>query len=322
MREILNRDEYRFLREYDNKVLFMGVGGSIGYGTNVESSDTDIRGVKVCSKEELLGFSEPTVVWEKHTDTRLYPINRIFQLWSKCNPECIELLGLRPEHYIYMTKLGEVIIDNRKLFLSKRVVNSFGGFANSQLRELSIYINNGDIPDNEREKQAIRTLSKVVSSLSERYKSIPKDWIQIKDDDSGYYVDMRGGKIPFSEFRGSMGEVISTLNSYGKVRHRNNKKSEMKLNKHIMHLFRIYFMGIDILEKGEVITYRENEHEFLMGIRNGKIDFDIIELAYELENRLKYAAENTDLPEKPNMSKIEELLVYINEETLKNGGVC
>ena len=39
------------------------------------------------------------------------------------------------------------------------------------------------------------------------------------------------------------------------------------LNKHAMHLIRLFMMAIDILEKEEIITYRKDEHELLMKIR-------------------------------------------------------
>ena len=42
-----------------------------------------------------------------------------------------------------------------------------------------------------------------------------------------------------------------------------------KLGKHMAHLIRLYMMGLDILEREEIVTYRENEHDLLMGIRNG-----------------------------------------------------
>jgi hypothetical protein len=33
---------------------------------------------------------------------------------------------------------------------------------------------------------------------------------------------------------------------------------------------------------------------------------------------LEYAKNNTSLPEKPNYKKIEELVIYINERTIKD----
>lgn len=38
----------------------------------------------------------------------------------------------------------------------------------------------------------------------------------------------------------------------------------------MMHLIRLYIMCNEILENKTLYTYRENEHEMLMDIRNGK----------------------------------------------------
>ena len=91
----------------------------------------------------------------------------------------------------------------------------------------------------------------------------------------------------------------------------------------MMHLIRLYIMCIDILEKEEIITYREDEHDLLMEIRNGKYldnneqpTSDFYELLDEWQKRFEYAKENTSLPEKPDYKKVEELLIYINELAL------
>jgi hypothetical protein len=104
---------------------------------------------------------------------------------------------------------------------------------------------------------------------------------------------------------------------------RNEKAIEHnKLGKHMMHLVRLYLMAFDILENGEIITYREKEHDFLMDIRNGKyLDDDrqvlpeFYDIVDEYENKLNKLAETTSLPEAPDRKKIDELLIEINWQT-------
>ncbi len=43
-----------------------------------------------------------------------------------------------------------------------------------------------------------------------------------------------------------------------------------KLKKHAMHLVRLYHMAFDILERKQIVTYREEDHDLLMVIRNGE----------------------------------------------------
>lgn len=84
-------------------------------------------------------------------------------------------------------------------------------------------------------------------------------------------------------------------------------------------------MCIDILEKEEIITYREKEHDLLMEIRNGKFLNEnnqptdgFYDLLNEWQKKFEYAKENTSLQKKPDYKKVEELLIYINKEAIKN----
>lgn len=63
------------------------------------------------------------------TDTAIYGFNKLVRLLLECNPNTCELLGMRPEHYLYLSGIGKELLDNRKLFLSKRAIRSFGGYA-------------------------------------------------------------------------------------------------------------------------------------------------------------------------------------------------
>ena len=44
--------------------------------------------------------------------------------------------------------------------------------------------------------------------------------------------------------------------NYDKIHHRNKKKDDAHLNKHAMHLVRLYLMCLDILEREEIVTVK------------------------------------------------------------------
>ena len=84
-------------------------------------------------------------------------------------------------------------------------------------------------------------------------------------------------------------------------------------------------MCLDILERGEIVTYREKEHDFLMDIRNGKYLDDnrqpipeFFDMVNEYEKKLEYAKANTSLPEHPNYKKINEFVMSVNERIVKD----
>lgn len=78
-------------------------------------------------------------------------------------------------------------------------------------------------------------------------------------------------------------------------------------------------MLFDILEKGEINTYRGAEHDILMQIRNSDYDYD--ELRNHLipiyEARLKTDKKESELPDHVNIKLVNELVVTINKEALK-----
>ena len=83
-------------------------------------------------------------------------------------------------------------------------------------------------------------------------------------------------------------------------------------------------MCLDILEKEEINTYREKEHDLLMDIRDGKYldenDYptdEFFEIVNNLEKRLEYAKLNTSLPITPDYNKIYEFVSSVNEKIVK-----
>lgn len=84
-------------------------------------------------------------------------------------------------------------------------------------------------------------------------------------------MDVNLQHYPLRDWAGMWNEMKSIVSSYSKFGKRNEKAvAHDKLGKHMAHLIRLYMMCIDILEKEEIITYRSDEHDLLMSIRNGE----------------------------------------------------
>ena len=137
--EVIKSNDYAFLNTNEHlkdKLIFLTFGGSHAYGTNNPNSDVDVRGCTFNQKSDLIGLSSFEQFTEDKTDTVIYSFNKLISLLCNCNPNTIELLGCKPEHYIILNSIGQEMIDNRAMFLSRRAINSFGGYANQQLREV------------------------------------------------------------------------------------------------------------------------------------------------------------------------------------------
>lgn len=330
----LKEPQYSFLYENEhlkNKILFLTLGGSYAYGTNVETSDIDIRGCALNSKSDLLGLTNFEQVIDNETDTTIYSINKLFPLLINCNPNTIELLGNKMEYYFQLTPAGTQLLGNKNLFLSKRCVNSFGGYAFAQLNRLVNALGRNEQSQSSLEENLLRSLQMQMLNYNERYKELPEGSFNLyidKSDKQEYeeevFCNINLTHYPLRDFNGLIKEHNEIIKTYGKLNHRNTKKDNLHLNKHAMHLIRLYMMGIDILEKEEINTYRDGkDHALLMSIRNGeymdnegKFNSEFYELLEYYKSRFDYAKDNTSLPDKPNMKCIEELLISINEYSL------
>lgn len=332
--EKLKSPEYDFLKtdpHLGDHIILLGLGGSYAYGTNIETSDLDIRGCAVNRKEEILTNKNFEQRCDKTTDTTIYSLNKLISLLSNCNPNTIELLGLKPEHYLYVSPIGQELLDHKKMFLSKKAVQSFCGYAYSRLRRLDNKAAR-KTSQAEKEQHILNSIKNASYDFQEKYFSYPDDAIKLyiekserEELDSEIFMDICLSHYPLRDYKGMWSEMNNIVKDYAKIGKRNKNAAEHgKLSKHMMHLVRLYLMGIDLLEKEEIITYREKDHDFLMSIRDGKYldkndqpTKEFFEIVDDLQKRFEAAAENTKLPAQPDYKKINEFLANVNERVVK-----
>lgn len=331
--EVVARPEYDFLRtnpHLGNNIMFLAFGGSHAYGTNVEGSDIDIRGCTLNQKDNLIGLQHFEQVLDNATDTTVYAFNKLISLILNCNPNTIEMLGCRPDHYCYVSKMGQELLDNKKMFLSRRAKFSFGGYATAQLRRLENNLARFTLSDERKNTHIVNSCNSAMLTFNERYRVFDGGSLELLVDkserenvDYDIFVNADLKHYPLRDYNGVFNELQLIAKEYERLNGRNRKKSDTALNKHAMHLLRLYYMCFDILEKEEIHTYRDADHDVLMAVRNGEFEdtengftsafFDMIS---ECEKRLEYAAENTSLPDKPNYKQVEEFVVSVNERAI------
>lgn len=337
IKEKLKSDDYSFLKDHKslgNHIIMLTLGGSYAYGMNKEGSDLDIRGIALNQKEEILLGTDFEQVVHTGTDTTIYSFNKIIQLLSSNNPNTIEILGCKPEHYFYLSELGKELLSNRKMFLSKLCIHTFGGYAGSQLRRLE---NKAAklVGQAQNEAYILKSIQNAKYDFKNRYYPYPENDVKLYLDkslqegyDSEIFMDIQLKHYPLRDWTGMWNEMKTIVNSYNSIGKRNEKAiSHDKLGKHMAHLIRLYMMCIDILEKEEIITCRSEEHDLLMSIRTGTYldsfrqpTTAFYDLLNEYEKKLEYAKQNTSLPDIPDYKRIHEFKMSVNEHIVK--GTC
>ncbi|MBR1597398.1 MAG: nucleotidyltransferase domain-containing protein [Lachnospiraceae bacterium] len=328
-KEIMNTTEYDFLRTNErlgDRIMLLGLGGSYAYGTNNEGSDIDFRGVTLQLPSDLIGMTEFEQFEDDKTDTVIYGFNKLVKLLLECNPNTCEMLGLDEDQYLIKSELGQELIDNSRLFLSKRAIKSFGGYADSQLRRLQNAIARDTLPQSDREKHILKSVMNSLEDFNRRYAGKEKGNIRLYIDkaenpefDTEIFVDADYEHFPLRDYTNQWGIMKNVIREYDKIGKRNKKKDDNHLNKHAMHLIRLFMMAIDILEKGEILTHRKDDLPTLLAIRrgdymlsDGTFSPEFYELLEEYERRLDEAAAKTVLPDNPDMEKVEHFVERVN----------
>lgn len=332
--KLMHSSEYDFLRNYERlgkRMILMGLGGSYAYGTNHADSDIDFRGVTLNLPSDLLGMTEFEQYEDENTDTVIYSFNKIVRLLLDCNPNTIELLGLDEEQYLIKTALGQELLDNKGLFLSKRVAKSFGGYAGAQLRRLQNAIARDSMPQQEREQHIYNSVKNALDDFSRKNEMFDKGTIRIYIDESDnpkfeteIFIDAEYKHLPLRDYENMLGAMNNVIRDYDKIGKRNKKKDDNHLNKHAMHLIRLFMMAVDILEKGEIRTHRTNDLDLLRSIRRG--DFqredktfskEFYDILSDYEKRLEAAARQTILPDNPDMEQVEKFVEHVNRKAIE-----
>jgi len=225
-----------------NNILLEGITGSVAYGLDTETSDTDIKGVYLLPTKTVLSLEfnpQKTTVDHVDPDWVYHEVGKFMRLISGGNPTLTELLFL--DDYTKLTPEGKLLIENRDIFLSTNSVrNSYSGYAFSQAKRLATRTEQG--------------LDGYDSSLKNRF------------------------------------------------------------SKHTRHLVRLMLQGKELLETGKLtvrVTPEQREYIFACGELSAS---EVVNLFMKLDNDFKNAV--SILPDKPNLGKMNEILLGIRYENM------
>lgn len=129
--------------DLEERTILLGYMGSQAHGTYIPATDggiddKDVMGIVVPPMDYYIGMRkfEQVDCWVEEYDIVIYEIRKFVSLLLKSNPNVLGLLWLPDNLYIKKTVAGEWLINKRELFSSKKVYNSFTGYAYGQLKKM------------------------------------------------------------------------------------------------------------------------------------------------------------------------------------------
>jgi predicted nucleotidyltransferase len=145
--------------------IFVTLAGSQAHGTAREDSDVDLRGICVAplamrlSLFKTFGQSEGPLDDElsqiimprlrahptasrglgKKTDCVIFDISKFVSLCASANPNALEILFAEERDWLYETPAWRQLHDERYRFLTKKVQQTYLGYAMAQLKRIKTH---------------------------------------------------------------------------------------------------------------------------------------------------------------------------------------
>lgn len=162
LQRLADRGLVRPPRWLPGNVQYETIMGSVAYGVSSDTSDLDLYGWAIPPREEIFphlrgeipGFGKPGPRFESFQehhirdrdalaghgrtyDVTIFGIVKFFALAMENNPNVIDSLFTPVTCVLHCTRVGNLVRENRRLFLHKGAWPKFKGYAYSQLHKLT-----------------------------------------------------------------------------------------------------------------------------------------------------------------------------------------
>lgn len=114
-------------------LLYECISGSQAYGTQVATSDTDLKGIYILPPDHFFRLHYAEQINSADNNLMYYELRKFIDLLVKNNPTMLELLATPDDCVMYRHSLFSQL--KPQLFLSKLAKDSFAGYAMTQIRK-------------------------------------------------------------------------------------------------------------------------------------------------------------------------------------------
>jgi len=134
-------------KQKPNNIILQATVGSRLYRLDTPASDVDTRGIFVVPTSDVFRINKYVEeVQIEGQDTVYWEIEKFLKLAGNGNPNILDLLFSDVDIDVYSQFGSELLTNNRK-FLSKRIFQTFGGYAQGQLKKFEKSLRDDTVPD-------------------------------------------------------------------------------------------------------------------------------------------------------------------------------
>lgn len=327
--------------EIKKNIILTVKTGSHLYGLNTEKSDVDLCGIFMEPTGQLFPslvtifspFREniiDTVVdasvkvkgedgknLKESVDEVYYSLHNFIRLATDCNPNIIEMLFVDERNIVNINEFGRKLIDNRHLFISKRFIDRFIGYAVSQEKKMYIKTENYNAFNNfinifeenldGKPYQGDETLT--TSRILLESKKCGK--FKQKQHEAGQFDTMYtigsielGSNNTIKNALRCVKKKLGKANSYRKG-YILNKGYDYKFASHVI---RLLIEGIELLNTKDLVFPLQRK-DYIMDVKMGEVSLEVVkERITTLKGEIEMLKQNNDIPEEPRIKEIEELV--------------
>lgn len=188
--------------DYESRLIVKHISGSHAYGTNIEDSDTDYRGIIIPPKSYFLGLDRFDQFESKDPDIVYYDLRKFIHLALSGNPNILESLFV--DQYLLITEYGQRLLEIRNEFLTKACIRAYMGYAQQQRYRLNVKSAPGS-----RSEKRMALIEKfgwdtkyglhLIRLLSTGIDILTKGTLPVKRTDAAFLLDIRNGKYTMEE---------------------------------------------------------------------------------------------------------------------------
>ena len=300
------------------RLIFETVHGSTAYGLARVGSDLDLKGVVVGPRRWYFGTQPAPAQLDLSPDHVRYEVRKFIRLAAEANPTVLELLFTDALHHRTVTPSGQMLLEHRDAFLSKRIGERFGGYALAQLKRIRTH--------------RAHLLSPPSHPPTRAEFDLPDRTVIPADQLAAAETLLADGDSDAADISPNFFELLARERRYkAAMKHwqsyqqwlkgRNPARAELEARfgydtKHAMHLIRLQRMGLEALT-GHGLNVTRPDRDALLAIRDGAWTFDQLEAQAEQSDQLlRHAMGDSALPETPDEAALDDLCISIIEREI------